>query len=269
MRSQNISIKRIFILILYPLSHRISIIKTLYFNFYYFPIKVALRFPVILHYGVKLKKMKGTVELDCDRIKPGMVRLGRTYYGFHTRHHHTIWEQKGGKVIFGSNICLGRGTFISVGYRGNLTFGDSVVFGGNSKIICWKSIRIGARTLVSWNAQIIDTDFHSTLNTIFKTRNRTESSIVIGSHNWIGFGCTLLKGSVTPNHCIVGANTSLKSDYSKSGENIVLAFEQHAKVIVQNITFDEQAESSKEEMPEVKPAFMIVDQQSRLKHKSG
>jgi len=225
---------------------------------------------VILHRGVRLKKLKGAVELTCERIKPGLVHMGRSVYGFHTRCHHTIWEQKGGKVTFGKDVSLGRGTFLSIGYNGNLTFGNNVKFGGNSKIICKKSITIGERTMVSWDTQIIDTDFHSTLNTIFKTRNSAESSIQIGTHNWIGFGSTLMKGSITPNHCIVGANTSIKSDYSKSGENIVLAYEQNAKVTVKYITFEERSEADcKDEFPESEPEFTIVDRQTDLKRKSG
>jgi len=251
-------IKKFPFILLYPFVYNISIIKTLYFNLHYFPIKVALRIPVILHRGVKLKKLKGAIELNCARIKPGLVHMGRSVYGFHTRFHLTIWEQRGGKVVFGENVVLGRGTFISLGYDGHLTFGDNVRFGGNSKIICRKSITIGERTMVSWDAQIIDTDFHATLNTIFKTRNSTESSINIGSHNWIGFGCTLLKGSITPDHCIVGANTSIKSDYSKSGENIVLAYEQNAKVTVKYITFDDRSEAeSMEEFTGAEPEFQI------------
>ena len=263
-------IKKFPFILLYPFVYKISIVKTIYFNLHYFPIKVAIRIPVILHTGVKLKKLKGAIELNCKRIKPGLVHMGKSVYGFHTRCHHTIWEQKGGKVTFGEDVSLGRGTFVSVGYNGNLTFGDKVKFGGNSKIICRKSIDIGERTMVSWDAQIIDTDFHSTINTIFKTRNRAESVIAIGTHNWIGLGSTLLKGSITPNHCIIGANTSIKSDYSNPGENIVLAYEQNAKVTVKYITFDARSEvDPMDEFPESEPEFKIVDQQADLKQKSG
>ena len=210
-----------------------------------------------------MKNLKGVVELNCARIKPGQVHIGRSVYGFHTRHHLTIWDQQGGKVVFGESVSLGRGTFVYIGYNGILRFGGNVKFGGNSKIICRKSVDIGERTMVSWDTQIIDTDFHSTLNTIFKTRNSAEKTIIIGSHNWIGFGCTLLKGSITPNHCIVGANTSIKTDYSNSGENIVLAYEQNAKVTVKYITFDACSEAeSMEEFPGAEPEFKIGETQT-------
>jgi acetyltransferase-like isoleucine patch superfamily enzyme len=246
-------------LLLYPFVYRIAILRTLYFNLYYFPIKVAIKLPVMLHKGTKLLQMNGRVELASDRIKPGMVHIGRAVYGFHTKHHQTIWEQKVGKVSFGRCVVLGKGTFVSVGYNGDLVFGNRVRFGGNSKIICRKHINIGESTMVSWDAQIIDTDFHSTLNTIFKTRNSAERSILIGTHNWLGFGCTLLKGTKTPNHCIVGANTTLKSDYSESPENIVLAYEQNASVTVKYITFDERSEANfPDDMPDmIEPEFQI------------
>jgi acetyltransferase-like isoleucine patch superfamily enzyme len=263
-------IKKFPFILLYPLVNNLSIAKTLYFNLHYFPFKMAIRMPVLLHRGVKLKRLKGAVEFSCARVKSGLVHIGQTNYGFHTRHDLTIWEQKGGKVVFGENVCIGRGTFISIGYKGCLRLGDNVKFGGNSKIICRKSIDIGERTMVSWNSQIIDTDFHSTLNTIFKTRNSAVSSIKIGTHNWLGFGCTLMKGTITPNHCIVCANTSIKSDYSKSGENVVLAYEQNAKVTVKYITFDKFCESeSMEEFPGAEPDFSIREPKSERRRDVG
>jgi acetyltransferase-like isoleucine patch superfamily enzyme len=94
--------------------------------------------------------------------------------------------------------------------------------------------------MVAWDVQIVDTDFHHTINTIFNTMNCVEKPIVIGDHNWLGFGSSILKGTVTPNHCIVAANTTLKNDYSDVGENIVLGHEASAKVTAKYIRFDEK-----------------------------
>lgn len=223
----------------YSLKQKLSIWKTLRFNFHYFPLKEAIRIPVYIYRGVRLKSMKGCIDLDFPDIRTGSIRIGKEYYGFQNRHHQTIWEQLGGTVIFGNRITIGKGTFITIGRFGTLRFGNRLIIGGNDKIICKKLISIGDFTRIAWDVEIIDTDFHHTINTIFKTANCVEKPILLGTHNWVGFGCTILKGTVTPEHCIVSAKTILKNDYSEAGENILLSQDTPAKVMAKYIQFDD------------------------------
>jgi len=221
-----------------PLKYPVSIIKTLYFNLNYFPLRIAVRCPVIIYRGVRLESMRGRVELAFSPVKPGNVQIGKRRYGFQTKHHTTIWEQRGGTVIFGKDILIGKGTFIMTGEHAVLKFGRHVNFGGNDKVICRKSIVIGENTVAAWDVQIIDTDFHPTINTVFNTINCAEKPVTIGKHNWLGFGSTILKGSVTPDHCIVSANTTIRHDHSSAGENIVLGNEPDVKVTAKYVRFD-------------------------------
>jgi acetyltransferase-like isoleucine patch superfamily enzyme len=225
--------------LLYPLLKKLSIWKTIRFNVHYFPLKVAVRLPVFVYWGVRLQRMKGSIELDFHHIRPGSVQIGKESYGFQTRYHQTIWEQLGGTVIFGESVRIGKGTFITIGRFGLVRFGNHVIMGGNDKVICKKSISIGDHSMIAWDVELIDTDFHHTVNTVFKTVNCVEKPIVIGNHNWLGFGSTMLKGTVTSDHCIVAAKTVLKSDYSEAGENIILSQETSAKVVAKYIQFDE------------------------------
>lgn len=232
----------------YPFTQRLSLIRSLYFNLNYFPFKVAVRLPVFIYRGVSLKKMNGRIHLNFEQLKPGSVRIGKYNYGFHSRHDSTIWEQKGGTVIFGRDISVGKGTFISVGKNACMKIGNNVNMGGNDKIICNQFVTLGSNTMVAWDVQIIDTDFHRTLNTVFKTHTNAERPIVIGNHNWLGFGCSVLKGTVTPNRCIIAANTTLRNDFSGEGENIVLGQDQTAKVTAKYISFEQEtAEDADEE----------------------
>lgn len=233
-------VQKLFRALHYPFTQRLSLLRSVYFNLNYFPFRVAMRLPVFIYRGVRLKSMEGRIHLDFHKVETGSVRIGKYNYGFHTRHHRTIWEQKGGTVILGHDIRFARGTFISVGRKGCLKIGSHVNLGGNDKIICNQFITIGEHTMVAWDVQIVDTDFHRTVNTVFKTPSNAERPIVIGNHNWLGFGCTVLKGTVTPNRCIVSANTTLRSDYSGEGENIVLGQDQPAKVTAKYISFEEQ-----------------------------
>ena len=168
-----------------------------------------------------------------------MVRIGKKTYGFQRRQDYTIWEQYDGTVIFESGVHIGKGTFIHVGKNAVLKVEQNVGFGGNDKIICDKSITIKANTNAAWDVQIIDTDFRATINTIFKTKSCLKKDIVIGSHNWLCFGSTILKGSITPNNCIISANSLINKDLSDAGENIVIGIEGNVKVLAKYITWDD------------------------------
>jgi acetyltransferase-like isoleucine patch superfamily enzyme len=220
------------------LGSKISIWKTIFFNFHYLPFSAAVKFPVILYRGVKLAETKGRIILANLPAKPATVRIGRKTYGFQTRNDRTIWEQQGGTVILGNNVRLGKGTFIHVGKSAELKIEGNTTFGGNDRIICEKSVTIKQFTKVAWDVQIIDTDFRATINTVTKTRNCVEKPIVIGRHNWLCFGCTVLKGSITPDNCIVSAKSLINKDFSDAGHNIVIGMDNNVKVLSKYITWD-------------------------------
>jgi acetyltransferase-like isoleucine patch superfamily enzyme len=216
----------------------ISVLRTAYFNFHYFPFSTAIKLPVIVYRGVKLRGTGGKIILAGKRVTTGMVHLGKRTYGFQHRFDVTIWEQHSGTVVFEEKVAIGKGTFISVGEDAVLHFCRNTRFGGDDRIMCMKSITIGADTIAAWDVTITDTDFRPTVNTIFNTRNVEKKAIVIGEENWLCFGCTILKGAVTPNACIVGANTTISKDYGNAGENIVIGHANEAQVTIRNIKYD-------------------------------
>lgn len=52
-----------------------NLIPILRFNFHYFPLSQAVKLPVFLNHA-HLHVLKGTVKINADRIRPGMIRLG-------------------------------------------------------------------------------------------------------------------------------------------------------------------------------------------------
>jgi hypothetical protein len=227
-----------FKIITYILKHKVSIVRTIYFNFHYLPFEDAVEFPIILYKSVRFKKADGQIIIEADRIRSGMIHIGNENYGFQWKNDYTVWEQLGGKVIVEDGVILGKGTFISVGENAILRFGQNVSFGGNARLICMKSITIKSNTMVAWDVSILDTDFKSTFNTITNTINLTEKPVLIGSNNWLCFGCKILKGSVTPDFCIVSAGTIINKDYTDAGEMAILSMNENVKVIAKGIRFN-------------------------------
>lgn len=80
--------------------------NTLYFNFHYFPLNIAVRLPVIVSAKTKFAHMGGKVVLNCDSPKTGMIRIGFGYVGiFDYKFSRTIWENNGCVVFSGGDKC--------------------------------------------------------------------------------------------------------------------------------------------------------------------
>jgi acetyltransferase-like isoleucine patch superfamily enzyme len=229
----------------YLLKNNISIWRTIYFNFHYLSFSNAFKFPILITRSVRFNKTLGKIILESQCIKPAMIRIGKKSYGFSRRSDHVIWEQFEGTVIFEGPVNIGKGTFVHIGEDAVLRIGQNTCFGGNDKIICDKAITIKKNTMAAWDVQIIDTDFRATFNTITKSWNCYKKEIIIGSNNWLCFGSTILKGTVTPDNCIVGSNSIINKDLSAYGENIVIGMESNVKVLAKYINWDSGFENAK------------------------
>lgn len=91
----------------------LGIPKSLYFNLYYFPLKTALQFPVILAPDVKLKRMgaRNSVKL-MDLNKRIFIGYGESF----ALGGKTYWDiSKQGNIVFNGSAMFGKGTQIIVG----------------------------------------------------------------------------------------------------------------------------------------------------------
>ena len=193
-----------------------SIPKTLRFNLHYFPLKTALKLPVVVSHRTYLRELHGKVELP-KKVETAMVKIGFGDVGHYDRKRsRTIW-QVSGTVCFGGKASIGHGSKISV--RGDLKLGADFNMTAESTIVCAKEIRFGDDCLLSWDILVMDTDEHSLYNKM-NDRINPDKAIVVGNHVWIGCKCVLLKGAEVPDNTVVAAGTMLKSAFD--GENQVI-----------------------------------------------
>jgi serine acetyltransferase len=206
------------------------LLRSFYFNWQYFPFSVAIRLPILISPNVRLLKTKGVLEIQKDKIKFGLVRIGFGYVGiFDCKNSKAIWEVSG-KVIFRGQANIGHGSKISVGPKGTLNIGDNFCITAESSIVCFNHITIGDDCLLAWDVLIMDTDFHKVLKE--NVRINEDKSIGIGKNNWIGCRTTILKGTKTGTGCIIGAQSLLNKDYEKKQ---VLIAGNPAKIIQENV----------------------------------
>ena len=187
-----------------------SIPKTLRFNLHYFPLKTALKLPVVVSHRTYLRELHGKVELP-EKVERAMVKIGFGDVGHYDRKRsRSIW-QVSGTVSFGGKASIGHGSKISV--RGNLCFGADFNMTAESTIVCAKEIRFGNDCLLSWDILVMDTDEHPLYNKD-NERINPDKPIVVGDHVWIGCKCVLLKGAVVSNNTVVAAGTLLTSSFN-------------------------------------------------------
>ena len=193
-----------------------SIPKTLRFNLHYFPLKTALKLPVVVSHRTYLRELHGKVELP-EKVERAMVKIGFGDVGHYDRKRsRSIW-QVSGTVSFGGKASIGHGSKVSV--RGNLCLGDGFNMTAESTIVCAKEIRFGRDCLLSWDILVMDTDEHSLYNNE-NERINPDKAILVGDHVWVGCKCVLLKGTQVPNNTVVAAGTLLTS--SITGEHQVI-----------------------------------------------
>lgn len=213
---------------------QVSLIKTLYFNFNYFPIRIACRLPVFILRHTFLRCCQGSVILP-EIVHTGMIRIGVRGLGVEDyKYKRVVWYNKG-TVQFEGTAYLGSGSRISVSDSGKLVLGDNFVITGASTIICEKEITFGNECLLSWDVLLMDSDFHDIIVDAEKTNY--PQPINIGNHVWIGCQNTILKGVNIPDNVIIASNSVITRSVEES--NIIVGGNRGNIIIKKNVNWSD------------------------------
>jgi acetyltransferase-like isoleucine patch superfamily enzyme len=171
------------------------------------PWKIALYLPIWV-YKCKIESLKGSINIDSDYIKSGMIRLGQKNSPlFHTSCGFALSLSRGGKMIFKGPGMLGMGSAIEIGSNGKIEFGRNFGITATFRIISRKEIIIGDNFSCAWDVNISDTDFHEMYDVNTCHIFDTELPIKIGDDVWVCQRCLILKGSNIPTRSIIAANS--------------------------------------------------------------
>jgi len=210
-------------------------LKTVYFNFKYLPFRQAIKIPFFVTSNTLLNKTRGKVIIHCEKIIPGMIRIGHSHVGlFDESIHRTIWEVSG-EVHFYGTALLKYGSKTIVNKGAILTFGNKFRLTTNSSIVCYKKITFGSNVTISWDTIIMDTDFHKIMNLNGDIINNPKE-ISIGDNVWIGIRVTILKGTRIESNNIISANSVLNKPIEGSFQIIAGT---PAKVVKNDVTWHE------------------------------
>lgn len=190
-------------------------IATFYFNFKMLPFKQAIHFPFDFYYKVRFKHLQGRIIINPNiKLCRGMIKIGSRGSDMFPHNPTIIDLHKGSIIYLNGKTEIGIGSYIHLGENGKLSFGNKVRIGASCKLYCKKEIIMGNHVDISWESQIFDTNFHQM--EIIKTKQLLEmdTSIKIGSYNWFGNRVNIMKGTRTPDNCIVASNSLCNKDYT-------------------------------------------------------
>lgn len=192
----------------------IHYLKTIYYNYKFCGLKGLLTLPLIIHRGVVMKDTAGKITfLGC--MRRATLRLGseRPLATRDMRFERTIIDISG-ELQVGDNVHIAPGSRISVNTGGVLRLGSNFNSTGNCTIICDTHISFGDSCLLSWDIQIMDSDFHKIYNNQNQLLN-PPAPIVIGSNVWIGSRVTILKGAAIADGCVIGAASVVTKKFTR------------------------------------------------------
>lgn len=182
-----------------------NIFQSLYFNLHYLPFKQAIKLPILL-YKPRFLKLQGSVKIE-GNVKYGIIRLGFPTVSLYPNTGVTI-ENHGGAIIFNGRCSIGNNSYISIGSKGQVEFGDNFTATTTFRLTSYDRIIFGECVSFGWDTLVMDTDFHK-LTKLSGGYSKGYAPISIGLNNWFGNGCKIMKRTQTPDYCVISAGTIL------------------------------------------------------------
>lgn len=181
-----------------------SIIPTIYFNFHYLPFKQAIKLPIFL-YKPHLKLMKGTITILGGGVKTGMIEFGKNQVALYPNSGF-IYSNNGGDLIFHGCCSIGNNSALAIGKNGHVEFGKNFKASTTFKLASQYHIIFKDDVLFGWDCLVMDSDFHK-LTKLSGGYSKGYGAILVGSNTWFGNGTLVLKNSVIPDFCVIGAKS--------------------------------------------------------------
>lgn len=178
---------------------KLSIIKTLYYNFKFKMNGIHLL--IARNSLVKIQK-ESDINISSGRLEFGLDFLSRGKTSLKMGKNSLIDINGCASICNGCRITLADGA--------KLVLGSDVFINENTRITAYKEIHIGNGCWISWDVNIIDTDFHNIIeNGLVKPK---EAGIFIGNNVWIGAKAMILKGVTVGDGAIIAAGAVVTKD---------------------------------------------------------
>ena len=181
--------------------------------------------------GKNILAHHGTIIRGISRIEVrGRLVIGLSDVGFLNGWDRTYLNVRG-KLMVTGQASLAKGCRLDI--AGVCELGDVHINGG-CKLVVMDRLTVGDGTVVSWDCEFLDDDFHSVDN------QDSRAPISVGEHVWIGNGCRILKGVAIGDGCVIGAGSLV----TKSLPARVLAAGNPVRIVRENVSWEDRTRAS-------------------------
>lgn len=185
----------------------LGILKTLWFNFRYIPLKQAYKLPFLLSSNTRIISCKRGFCYFRGGVKSGMVTIG-----FNRDNNNALPTSirfDGTAIIRGQGIhAFGAGCMVSIEKNAVLDVGNNFGCTGDTRISVKKSLVIGCDNLWSYGCVIMDNDGHYIFDENHQIINEPQG-IMFGDKVWMGCNCIVLKNVTIPSYSIIAAGSKI------------------------------------------------------------
>lgn len=197
-------------------NQKINWLKTLMINFKSLPFSVAIKLPIYIYDNTLLVSI-GKILIDTDDIQQGMIRIGKRNFfaGYKTQFINSGIIHFKGKCLIEAGTCINN--------SGTLVLGKEIMIGERCNILMVNKIVVGDFVRIAFGTIMMDTDFHSIINTNMGIVKKPYDEISLGAYNWIGNRSMIKKGTVTADYTIVSSLSMLNRDYRTEDKYPLLA----------------------------------------------
>lgn len=148
-------------------------------------------------------------------VRLGNVRIGIPkgifgYIGIPGNDATLIKVDNQGKLHLEEDVLIYAGCRVIVADNATVKIGARTSVAANTYIFARKEISIGADCAISWDCQIMDTDFHQLED--LEAKYEKDASVTIGNHVLICSKVSILKGVTIGDNVIIGANSVVTKD---------------------------------------------------------
>lgn len=186
--------------------HWFNPFATLYINFFSFPFRQAIKFPMFVYGTPGLYHVVGDMRI-IGKVKTGMIEFNKAN-SLNAPHQLANSELSNlGTIIFHGKARIGCASRLLVQKNALLELGANVIIGDNVNLGCHQYISIGEQTRITHRCQIQESNHHFIANMSTRTVKPCTRPISIGRGCWICNSTTLTAGATIPDFCIVASNS--------------------------------------------------------------
>lgn len=181
----------------------INPLSTLWINLCWFPLKTALKLPVIIYGRINYS---GTGKfMIMGNASHGMIKINKMLPWAPANDTGRTSIINAGTVVFNGKLTICTGVKIAIHNNATLSLGNDLIIADDAIIGCMNSISIGSHTRLAHRSQIMDSSYHFTIDLNNRAIRNNKYSISIGDFSWIANTASVCGEVHLPKGTIVSA----------------------------------------------------------------